>query len=93
MKIVKFEFKVTIHLGLYGQNAPNSLWTKCTQLWPLNTYIGNSVKYRMSAVIYFFLMAQLEHIIVNIIGRYIAKHEENQLRRHFMMRIPEEVLY
>ena len=35
----------------------------------------------MSAVIYFFLMAKLEQIIVNIIGRYIAKHEENQLRR------------
>ena len=27
LKIVKFEFKVTVH---------SSLWTKCTQLWPIN---------------------------------------------------------
>ena len=33
LKIAQFEFKVTVHYGL---------WAKCTQLWPLNTSFENN---------------------------------------------------
>ena len=44
-EIAKFEFKVTVHYGL---------WTKCIQLWPLYSHLADWTVY-LTLIIYSFL--------------------------------------